>query len=283
MMLLPSLEEFVPQDHYLRRLNRVLELDFVHDVVRDRYCQDNGRPSVDPEVIIRLFLLQAMTGIRSVRELMREVQLHLGYRWFIGYRLDEKLPDHSTLSRALDRFGDEVFNEVFERSIAQCKASGLIEGKVLHVDATTIRADIDRNRVNQPDSPDPDARYGKFPGQRTAPGYKQHTVVDEKKRVVVGLTVSPANEHEHDRTVDLVDQAVAHTGVSPEAVCANAAYGVDTIGRRWKIVTFGWSVRRRKCRRLPTEIGLRQQILPMMNSGIFLRVLLGQRSNVLVR
>lgn len=225
MTLLPSLETFIPEDHYLRRLNRVLDLRFVHKSVRDRYCQNNGRPSIDPEVIIRLFLLQAITGICSVRELMREVQLHLGYRWFIGYRLDETLPDHSTLSRALDRFGDEVFNEVFVRSIAQCQASGLIEGKVLHVDATTIRADLDANRVAQDDSPDPDARFGRFPGGRPKPGYKQHTAADGKKRVVVGLTVSPANVSEHDHAVAVVDQAVEHTGTSPEAVCADAAYG----------------------------------------------------------
>ena len=225
LTLLPPLETLIPSDYHLRRLNKVLDLRFVHEALRDRYCQNNGRPSIDPEVVIRLFLIQAIEGIVHVRELMRQVQVNLAYRWFIGYRLDETLPDHSTLSKALDRFGDEVFTEVFARSIAQCLASGLIEGKVLHVDATTIRADIDRNRVNQPNSSDPDARYGKFPGKRTAPGYKQHTVVDQKKRVVVGLTVSPANEHEHDSAVALVDQAVAHTGVSPKAVCADAAYG----------------------------------------------------------
>jgi transposase len=225
MMLLPSLEEFVPRDHYLRRLNRVLDLAFVHEVVRDRYCQDNGRPSIDPEVVIRLFLLQAIEGLSSVRRLMQRVHVDLAFRWFIGYRVDETLPDHSTLSRALDRFGDEVFNELFVRSISQCQASGLIEGRVLHVDATTIRADIDRNRVGQPDSSDKDARYGRFPDGTKKPGYKQHTVVDEQKRVVVGLSVSPANEHEHDSAVDLVDQAVEHTGRSPETVCADAAYG----------------------------------------------------------
>ena len=224
-MLLPSLESFIPEDHYLRLLDKVLDLDFVHDAVRSRYCQTNGRPSVDPEVVIRLFLIQAIDGIVHVRELMRQVQVNLAYRWFIGYGLDEKLPDHSTLSKALDRFGDDVFNELFKRSIAQCKKSGLIEGRVLHVDATTIRADIDRERVNKPDSPDPDARYGKFPGKRTAPGYKQHTVVDEKGRVVVGLDVSPANEHEHDYAVGVVDEALNNSGLHPEAVCADAAYG----------------------------------------------------------
>lgn len=225
MTLLPPLETLVPSDHPLRRLNRVLDLGFVHEAIRDRYCQDNGRPSIDPEVIIRLFLIQAMSGIAHVRELMREVQVNLAYRWFIGYRLDEKLPDHSTLSRVLDRFGDGIFNDVFTRSIAQCTASGLIEGQVLHIDATTIRADIDRDRVGRPDSSDPDARYGKFPGKRTAPGYKQHTVVDEHKRVVVGLTVTPANRPEHDSAVEVVDQALERLDGSPEAICADAAYG----------------------------------------------------------
>lgn len=225
MTLLPPLETLIPDEHRLRRLNRVIDLRFIHELVRDRYCPDNGRPSIDPEVVMRLFVLQAIEGIRSVRELMREVQVNLAYRWFIGYRLDEQLPDHSTLSKALDRFGDEIFNEVFERSIAQCKVSGLIEGRVLHLDATAIRADIDRDRVGQPDSSDPDARYGKFPGKKMAPGYKQQAVVDGKNRVVVGLSVAPANSPEHHGAPAVIDQAVEHLGQTPEAVCADAAYG----------------------------------------------------------
>ena len=225
MMLLPSLESFIPEDHYLRRLDRVLDLSFVHDAVRDCYCQNNGRGSIDPEVVIRLFLIQAMDGIVHVRELMRQVQVNLAYRWFIGYRLDEKLPDHSTLSKALDRFGDDVFNALFERSIVQCKASGLIEGRVLHVDATTIRADIDRDRVGKPDSSDPDARYGHFPNKKLEPGYKQQTVVDNHSRVVLGISVMPANESEHNNAVEVIDEALARLDDLPEAVCADAAYG----------------------------------------------------------
>ncbi|MBN2257591.1 MAG: transposase [Anaerolineaceae bacterium] len=225
MTLLPPLETLVPEDHHLRRLDRVLDLRFVHEAVRDRYCQDNGRPSVDPEVIFRLFLLQALEGIPHVRDLMRQVQVNLAYRWFIGYRMDEKLPDHSTLSRALDRLGDEVFDELFKRSIRQCQASGLIEGKVLHVDATTIRADIDANRVNHPNSSDKDARFGRFPGNKTRPGYKQHTIADGKKRVVVGVSVSPANTPEGKTLEALVDSASGELDTTPEAVCADSAYG----------------------------------------------------------
>jgi len=224
MMLLPPLEAFIPEDHPIRRMNRVLDLSFVHEAVRGHYCQDNGRPSIDPEVIIRLFLLQAIEGISHVRDLIRQVHVNLAYRWFIGYDLDEKLPDHSTLSRALDRFGDEVFNQLFEKSIALCKSKGLIEGRVLHLDATTIRADIDGDRVGKPDSSDPDARYGYFPGGKLLPGYKQQTVADEKSRVIVGLEVVPANRRDGQDTVAMVDQATEHLGVTPEVVCADAAY-----------------------------------------------------------
>jgi transposase len=224
MMLVPSLEAFIPEDHHLRRLSRVLDLGFVHEAVRGHYCQDNGRPSVDPEVIIRLFLIQAIDRISHVRELMRQVQVNLAYRWFIGYGLDEKLPDHSTLSKALDRFGDAVFDELFKRSIGQCKSNGLIEGRVLHVDATTIRADLDKERVGKEDSPDPDARFGHFPDGHLRPGYKQQTVVDDHKRVILGLSVSPANHSEGDDAVRAVDQAVKQADINPDAVCADSAY-----------------------------------------------------------
>lgn len=224
MTLLPSLESMVPENHRLRRLHRVLDLSFVHEAVRDRYCQENGRPSIDPEVIIRLFMLQSILDIPHVRALMEEVQVNLACRWFIGYELGEKLPDHSTLSRAMDRFGDEVFDELLTRSIAQCQRSGLIEGKILHVDATTIRADIDADRVNKPGSSDPDARFGRFPDGTKKPGYKQQTVADDRCGVIVGVSVMPANEGESGSALSLVDTAIERLGETPEVMCADSAY-----------------------------------------------------------
>ncbi len=224
LVLLPPLEEMIPADHRLRRLQRVLDLGFVHDAVRERYCQDNGRPSVDPEVILRLFLLQAIERISEVRELLRQVQVNLAYRWFIGYEVDEALPDHSTLLRALDRFGDDVFNALLARSIAQCRKSGLIEGKVWHVDATTIRADLDKHQVNKPDRADPEARFGRFADGSFQPGYKQQTVVDDRKGVIVGLSVTAANEADDRSLLPLVDGVGESFGLVPEVVCADGAY-----------------------------------------------------------
>lgn len=224
-MLVPSMEHFIPADHPVRKLDRVLDLSFVHDQVREKYCQNNGRPSVDPEVVIRLFLLQALMNIPSVRKLMCEVKVNLAYRWFIGYRLDEDLPDHSTLSRALDRIGDDVFDGLFKQTVAQCKSSGLIDGQVLHLDATTIRADLNITKVNKPDSSDKDARFGRFPGGGKKPGYKQDTIADGKKRVVVGIDVKPANAPDDSGMSELVDDVIGRLGAVPEALCADAAYG----------------------------------------------------------
>lgn len=221
MMLLPPMESFIPADHRLQKLNRVLDLSFVHEAVRDRYCQDNGRPSVDPEVILRLFILQAIEGIRSVRELLNEVQVNLAYRWFIGYDLSEALPDHSPLSRALDRFGDAVFDRLFAQSIIACQKSGLIKGQVLHLDATLIRADIQKDQAGQPGCADPDARYGRKKGM---PGYKQQTVVDGETRVIVDVSVRPANHHDQEGAVEAVDRAMMRIDHVPEAVCADSAY-----------------------------------------------------------
>lgn len=224
MLLLPPLEQFVPADHRLKRLNQVLDLSFVHEAVRDHYCQTNGRPSIDPEVLVRLFLLQAIENLPEVRELMRQVQVNLAYRYFIGYELDEKLPDHSTLSKALDRFGDGLFDELFSRSISQCQQSGLVGGKVLHVDATSIRADIDKNKVNKPDSSDPDARFGRFGDGRIEPGYKQQTAVDDEHGVILGVEVTAANQADEAILVELIDEVSERLELSPEAVCADGSY-----------------------------------------------------------
>jgi transposase len=224
MMLLPSLDEFVPADDRLRRLNRVLDLSFVHEAVRDKYCADNGRPSLDPEVVIRLFVLQASEGIDSVRELMRQVYANLTYRWFIGYTVTEKVPDHSSLSHALDRFGNELFDELFRRSIAQCRSAGLLEGRVVHLDATVIRADLDACRVNHPESADPDAQFGRTSGGAKVPAYKQQTVVDGASRVIVGIEVTPGNAPDQTNATAVVDQASAHLGRVPEVVCADSGY-----------------------------------------------------------
>ncbi len=99
-----SLDELVPADHFYRHLDRVLDLTFVRDLVHDCYAV-NGRPSVDPVVFFRLQLVMFFEGIRSERQLMRLVADRLSVRWYLGYNLDETLPEHSSLTRIRSRYG----------------------------------------------------------------------------------------------------------------------------------------------------------------------------------
>src|SRR3954470_2602603 len=93
-----SLRQLVPDDHILARVDRVLDLSWLHDEVADLYCADNGRPSIDPEAAVRLMLAGFLLGLVHDRRLMREAQVNLAIRWFVGYGLHEALPDHSSLT-----------------------------------------------------------------------------------------------------------------------------------------------------------------------------------------
>src|SRR3984893_10511765 len=115
-----SLEELVPQDHFYRHLQKVLDLSFVYDLVRESYAAV-GRPSVDPVVFFKLQLVMFFEDMRSERLLMRQVADRLSVRWYVGYDLDEPLPDHSTLSKIRTRYGLDVFQRFFEAIVQRCQ------------------------------------------------------------------------------------------------------------------------------------------------------------------
>src|SRR5439155_8582348 len=120
-----SLEELVPQDHFYRHLQKVLDLSFVYDLVRESYSVV-GRPSIDPVVFFKLQLVMFFEDIRSERLLLRQVADRLSVRWYLGYDLGEALPDHSSLTRIRARYGVEVFRRFFETVVDQCQQAGLI-------------------------------------------------------------------------------------------------------------------------------------------------------------
>src|SRR5207248_5029608 len=115
-----SLEELVPQGHFYRHLQQVLDLSFVHDLVRECYAS-GGRPSIDPVVFFKLQLVMFFEDIRSERLLMRLVADKLSVRWYAGYNLDEPLADHSSLTRIRQRFGLAIFRRFFEAIVDQCR------------------------------------------------------------------------------------------------------------------------------------------------------------------
>ena len=137
-----SLEELVPQDHFYRHLQKVLDLSFVYDLVRENYSVA-GRPSVDPVVFFKLQLVMFFEDIRSERLLMRQVADRLSVRWYVGYDLDEPLPDHSTLSKIRTRYCLEVFRRFFEAIVEQCQQAKLVWVKEVYFDATQIEANAD--------------------------------------------------------------------------------------------------------------------------------------------
>jgi transposase len=168
-----SLRDLVPDDHILKRVDKVLDLTWLRDEVKDCYCADNGRPGIDPEAAVRLMLAGLFQGIAHDRKLMREAQVNLAIRWFAGYRLDEALPHHSSLTRIRQRWGAERFRRIFAKTVSQCVSADLVSGETVHVDATLIRADVSWESLttehvaqvlaenHQDDSPDyPDSTGG---------------------------------------------------------------------------------------------------------------------------
>ncbi len=135
-----SLDELVPADHFYRHLDRALDLAFVRELVHDCYVTGVGRPSVDPVVFFRLQLVMFFEGIRSERQLLRLAADRLSVRWFLGYNLDEPLPEHSSLSRIRARYGVEVFRRFFDVILEQCQQAGLVWGKELYFDSTEVQA-----------------------------------------------------------------------------------------------------------------------------------------------
>ena len=134
-----SLEDLVPASNFYRHLEAKLDLGFVRDLVRTTY-KECGRPSVDPRVFFKLQLVMFFEGIRSERELVRVAADRLSVRWYLGYDLDEELPDHSSLTRIRKRYGLAIFCRFFEAIVEQCREAGLVWGKELYFDATQVDA-----------------------------------------------------------------------------------------------------------------------------------------------
>src|SRR5512133_3570949 len=120
-LLAVTLEALGAGGHLYRHLERTLDLSFVRDLVRDAYA-DSGRPSIDPVVFFKLQLILFFEGLRSERRLIETANLNLAHRWYLGYALDEPLPDHSSLSRIRARLGVEVFQRFFEQIVDLCQA-----------------------------------------------------------------------------------------------------------------------------------------------------------------
>src|SRR5246127_977671 len=149
-----DLDKVVPPDHLVRQIDTVLDLSWVHRELAPYYSH-TGRPSIDPVLMIRLLIVGYVFAIRSERQLCSEVQVNLAYRWFCKLGVEDDIPDHSVFSRARhERFREsDALRKVFEGVVAKCIASGLVGGEALSVDASLIKADVDKKKRMPGDQP----------------------------------------------------------------------------------------------------------------------------------
>jgi transposase len=135
------LEDQIPENHLLRLIDKHVSFSFVWEQLRGRYS-DTGRPSIDPELLLRMLLIGYLYGVSSERKLVDELRMHLAWRWFTGLGFDQEIPHHSTFSK--NRHGrfqeSKLFEQLFEEIVRQCVEVGLVQGKHLSVDGSFVAA-----------------------------------------------------------------------------------------------------------------------------------------------
>ena len=141
-----NLDKRIRKDHVLRKIKEKIDFDFIYDEVKKTYGT-NGNVSVPPPVILKLMLLLFLYRVRSERELMETLPERLDWLWFLGYDLDDEIPNHSVLSKARARWGVKAFRRFFERVVWKCVEENLIEGSKLFMDSSLIDADASNNSV----------------------------------------------------------------------------------------------------------------------------------------
>jgi len=257
------LEDHVPENHLLRLIDRHVSFDFVREMLRDSYSE-TGRPSIDPEVLLRILLIGYIYGVTSERKLVEELRMHLAWRWFTGLGFDQEIPDHSTFSK--NRHGrfqeSNVFQELFERIVDQCIGAGLVKAEHVAVDGSFIEADANgstripheqlaevalvkrnvreyladieqenpvercRNEQDRVSTTDPDATlYTK--GDRPAHlGYLDNYLMDNESCVILGVEPTQARLSEESVAArDMITRFADRRGCFPRSVAADAGYG----------------------------------------------------------
>lgn len=141
------LDSLVPENHLLRRIEKAIDFEAIYPMVEHLYCEDNGRPSADPVVLVKMALLQHLYGIRSLRRTRDEVEMNIAYRWFIGYDIDTPVPHFATISYAFaTRFPSEVFEQIFSWILEEAVRKGFVKPEVVFIDATHMKANANKKK-----------------------------------------------------------------------------------------------------------------------------------------
>jgi len=259
-----DIEQFIPDDHILKRVDRCLDLSWLRQAVADCYCLNNGRPGIDPESAVRLMLAGFFQGIVHDRKLMREAQVNIAIRWFAGYELDEALPDHSSLSRIRERWGADKFRAIFRRTVQACMDADLVSGETVHIDSTLIRVDVSwasvvtkhandvlsENREDNGNNKAPVDPPNKCGRPRTKdskpkkvsltdpeatmatsghnyhlePTYKQHTAVDDQAGILVDVDLTTGEINEGTQLIETIERIECITEKPIKHVTADKGY-----------------------------------------------------------
>jgi transposase len=281
-----NLEERIPAGHLLRRINPIVTLVLAD--LREKlapFYSDLGRPSIDPELMIRMLIVGYCYGIRFERRLCEEVELHLAYRWFCRLDLDDRVPDHSTFS--VNRHGrfrhSDIFRHVFEAVVRACMGAGLVKGQGFAVDASVIEADASRYHGKAPDEidwslperqtraaaeflaglddedPDADRKPPKVispvdpcsawtakANKRVQFGYGLNYLIDIENAVIVDVEPTPARTYDEvEATKTMIDRTQRRLALKPKRLLADTAYGTGRF--------LGWLVGRRIAPHIPVR------------------------------
>lgn len=256
-----DLDTHVPADHLLRRIDHVLDLSELRQHLAPFYSH-TGRPSIDPELMVRMLIIGYCFGVRSERRLCEEVHLNLAYRWFCRLGLEDAVPEHSTFSK--NRHGrfraSGAFRWLFDEVLRRCMAAGLVKGEGFAVDASVVAADASRQRSvpgstamdwndpalstravreyfealdGEPQVPprnisltDPQARWTAAPGGPAFYAYSTNYLIDLAHGVIVDVAATPANRSmEVESTKTMIDRVEAQFALKPERLIGDMAYG----------------------------------------------------------
>jgi transposase len=143
-----SLDQLVPEDHLLRKIDEHIDFSFIYDLVEEKYSPDTGRPSIDPVILIKIPIIQYMFGIKSMRQTIKEIEVNMAYRWFLGLGFHDPVPHFSTFGKNYKRRfeGTDLFEQIFEKILYQCMKEGLVDTNTIFVDATHVKAAANRKK-----------------------------------------------------------------------------------------------------------------------------------------
>ena len=265
------LEDQVPETHLLRLIEKHISFAFVREKLKESYSEI-GRPSIDPELLLRILLIGYLYGITSERKLVEELRMHLAWRWFTGLGFDQEIPHHSTFSK--NRHGrfqeSKLFEQLFEEIVRQCVEVGLVQGDNLSVDGSFVEANASKEsripreqlaeaaQVNQTvrqylgelekqnpteepvqeqelvSTTDPDSTYATKGGTPARMGYYGNYLVDNPSCVIVGVQATAARmSQETVAAKEMIARFAEWQGCDPESVGADTTYGNGEFLQWW--------------------------------------------------